>query len=63
MSPPLGKRTPQQPLTEGRPKRQAVLNRKSNVDIAKGSATKSPVKKVIQQDNEVAGKTKVKVKI
>lgn len=37
MTPALGRRTAQKPLPEGRPKRQAVLNRKDNVDIAKGT--------------------------
>ena len=50
MAPALGRRTPQKPLTEGRPKRQAVLNRKDNVEIAKGAA------------KGVAGKKEVAVK-
>ena len=36
MPPAFGRRTPQKTDSEGRPKRQAVLNRKDNVEIAKG---------------------------
>ena len=49
MAPAFGRRTPQKPLQEGRPKRQAVLNRKNNLEIANGvtsSSKKEPEKKV-----------------
>ena len=36
MSPAFGRRTPQKPIPEGRPKRQAVLNRKETKELTKG---------------------------
>ena len=43
MPPALGRRTPQKTGTEGgRPKRQAVLNRKDTVEIAKGLTSAKP---------------------
>ena len=39
MAPALGRRTPQQPLSEGRPKRQAVLNRKETLDLSNGTTS------------------------
>jgi len=57
MAPAFGRRTPQKPLQEGRPKRQAVLNRKDNVEIANGvpsSLKKDPEKKVLATSSSKA---------
>lgn len=42
--PAFGRRTPQRPLVDGRPKRQAVLNRKETLDLTKGISKKDSPK-------------------
>lgn len=52
--PAFGRRTPQRPLVEGRPKRQAVLNRKETLDLTKGISKKDSA--VISKDDSPSKK-------